>query len=133
MHGALKGSIGVVKCVVAELTDETNMAQGFSLLPMTWAMGYVIGFAAFFNGRLFLLANLNISDVLLSPIIGGILSRPQDRWPSVFSHPFWANYPYLLPCLACAAYACVSLVIVANYLEEVRSLFSTSKEPIKLT
>jgi hypothetical protein len=60
----------------------------------------------------------------LSPFIGGILSRPHDRWPSVFSHAFWTNYPYFLPCLVSACYACVSLVIVATFLEEVRSLLS---------
>ena len=39
----MKGNTGVVKSVIAELTDETNVARGFSLLPMTWALGYVIG------------------------------------------------------------------------------------------
>jgi hypothetical protein len=29
--------------MMAELTDETNVARGFSFLPMTWALGYVIG------------------------------------------------------------------------------------------
>jgi MFS family permease len=43
MHGALKGNIGIVTSVIAELTNETNIARGFSLLPMTWAFGYVIG------------------------------------------------------------------------------------------
>ncbi|KAH9980690.1 MFS general substrate transporter [Russula compacta] len=95
LHGAMKGNTGVVKSVIAELTDETNVAQGFSLLPMTWALGYVIG-----------------------PFIGGVLSRPQDRWPHLFSHPFWANYPYFLPCVVSAAYACLSFVIVAKYLNE---------------
>jgi hypothetical protein len=36
-----------VKCVTTELTDETNLARGCSLLPMTWAIGYVIGLAIF--------------------------------------------------------------------------------------
>jgi MFS family permease len=47
LQGALKGNIGVVKSAIAELTDETNVARGFSLLPMTWAFGLVVGFAIF--------------------------------------------------------------------------------------
>jgi hypothetical protein len=54
-----------------------------------------------------------------SPFIGGLLSRPQDRWPDRFSHPFWGEYPYLLPCLVAAAYALLSLVLSALYLKEV--------------
>jgi len=84
-----------VKCIMGELTDETNMARGFSLLLTTWAAGYVLG-----------------------PIIGGVLSRPQDRWPQVFSDPFWDKYPYLLPCLVSVAFVCLSFVMVAIYLEE---------------
>ncbi|KAH9005479.1 hypothetical protein EDB86DRAFT_2878429 [Lactarius hatsudake] len=43
LHGALKGYAGVVKSMMSELTDETNVAQGFSMLPMTRSLGYVIG------------------------------------------------------------------------------------------
>ena len=56
----------------------------------------------------------------LSPLVGGTLSRPQDRWPHVFSHPFWAKYPYFLPCLVVALHCCMSCVVVAIFLKEVR-------------
>jgi hypothetical protein len=59
-----------------------------------------------------------------SPFLGGTLSRPQDRWPSAFSNPFWNKYPYFLPCLVSAAFACVALVLVAKFLEEVRRMVS---------
>jgi len=91
----MRADLGIVKSIMAELTDETNMARGFSLLMMTWAAGYALG-----------------------PIIGGVLSRPQDRWPYVFSDPFWDNYPYFLPCLVSVAFVCLSFVMVATYLEE---------------
>jgi hypothetical protein len=45
LHGAMRGHTGVVKSVIAELTDETNVARGFSLLPMVWSVGYIIGYA----------------------------------------------------------------------------------------
>ncbi len=57
---------------------------------------------------------------VLRPLIGGILSRPQDRWPNVFSHPFWAEYPYFLPCVGTATYTLLSFILTALFLKEVR-------------
>jgi hypothetical protein len=47
-----------------------------------------------------------------------VLSRPQDRWPNVFSHPFWGEYPYFLPCLAAVAYALTTFTLAAIFLKE---------------
>jgi uncharacterized protein YcsI (UPF0317 family) len=41
--GATNGNIGVMKSMMAELTDSTNMAQGFALIPIMWALGVTIG------------------------------------------------------------------------------------------
>ena len=41
--GALNGNIGVMKSMLGELTDSTNMAQGFALLPMAWSVGMTLG------------------------------------------------------------------------------------------
>ncbi|KAH9054522.1 MFS general substrate transporter [Lactarius vividus] len=95
LHGMLNGNIGVMKSMMAELTDETNMTRGFSLIPVTWAVGSTVG-----------------------PFIGGVLSRPQDRWPNLFSHPFWGEYPYFLPCLATSAYALLLSILAAIFLKE---------------
>ncbi|KAH9169256.1 major facilitator superfamily domain-containing protein [Lactarius sanguifluus] len=95
LQGAMRGHSGVMKSMIAELTDETNVARGFSMPPVAWSLGYVIG-----------------------PLIGGSLSRPQDHWPHAFSHPFWADYPYFLPCLVAASFTCLSFVITALYQEE---------------
>ncbi|KAH9005485.1 MFS general substrate transporter [Lactarius hatsudake] len=103
LHGALKGYVGIVKSMMAELTDETNIARGFSMLPMSYSLGYAIG-----------------------PFIGGMLSRPQDRWPHLFSHSFWAEYPYFLPCLVVAGCGCASFTASLIYLEEVCLLSSTA-------
>ncbi|KAI0246217.1 major facilitator superfamily domain-containing protein [Lactifluus subvellereus] len=111
LHGVLNGNIGVMKSMLAELTDETNMARGFSLIPVIWAVGGTIG-----------------------PFIGGVLSRPQDRWPNVFSHPFWAEFPYFLPCLACAAYALLSFILAAIFLKETvdSSPLTTKLNPVEV-
>ncbi|KAH9008180.1 major facilitator superfamily domain-containing protein [Lactarius deliciosus] len=77
LNGVLDGNLGIIKSMIAELLDETNVARGFSLLLMARAAGYMTG-----------------------PFIGGVLvSRPQDYWPDRFFHPFWAENPYFLPCL----------------------------------
>ncbi|KAH9036517.1 MFS general substrate transporter [Lactarius pseudohatsudake] len=94
-HGMLNGNVSVMKSMMAELTDETNLARGSSLIQVTWAIGGMIG-----------------------PFIGGVLSRPQDRWPNVFSHPFWGEYPYFLPCLATASYTLLSFPLAAIFLKE---------------
>jgi hypothetical protein len=54
--------------------------------------------------------------------MGGMLSRPRDRWPDLFSHPFWGEYPYFLPCLATVTYALVVFTLAAIFLKEVGSL-----------
>ena len=71
-----------------------------------------------------LIRHLSHADIeVLSPFIGGMLSRPQDRWPRHFSHPFWVEYPYFLPCFAVAVCGCASLAANAIYLKEVCLLF----------
>ena len=105
-----------MKSMMAELTDKTNMARGFSLIPVTWAVGGTIGFPI----SLFPLYFAHIRTY--RPFIGGVLSRPQDRWPNVFSHPFWGKYPYFLPCLVTASYALLSFSLAAIFLKEVSSL-----------
>ncbi|KAH9036956.1 hypothetical protein EDB85DRAFT_2142740 [Lactarius pseudohatsudake] len=45
LNGVLNAKLGVIiKSMIAELTDDTNVARGFSLLPMARAAGYMIGF-----------------------------------------------------------------------------------------
>jgi hypothetical protein len=43
MWGALDGNIAVMKTVMGELTDSTNMAQGFALFPIVWYAGSFVG------------------------------------------------------------------------------------------
>ncbi|KAH9052776.1 MFS general substrate transporter [Lactarius vividus] len=112
-HGMLNGNVSVMKSMMAELTDETNVARGSSLIQVTWAIGGMIGFDILLLPFVFF-PNIRITR----PFIGGVLSRPQDRWPNVFSHPFWGDYPYFLPCLATASYALLSFSLASIFLKE---------------
>ncbi|KAI8978332.1 major facilitator superfamily domain-containing protein [Trametes punicea] len=85
------------------ITDETNIAQGFAWLPVAWSVGSTIG-----------------------PLIGGQLAKPHDRWPTLFTHPFWVKYPYFLPCAASASFSAFTFLITALFLKEFGSASLTT-------
>ncbi|KAI6110539.1 MFS general substrate transporter [Pisolithus croceorrhizus] len=102
--GALNGNIGVMKSMLGELTDSSNMAQGFALMPIMWSLGCTLG-----------------------PLIGGTLSRPQDHFPRLFGASFWAEYPYFLPCGIASAFAVVVFVVIVFFLKETLPNISCEK------
>ncbi|KAJ7116549.1 MFS general substrate transporter [Mycena epipterygia] len=83
MQGAFNGNIGVSKSVMAEISDSTNVAEIYSLLPFMWTVGVTIG-----------------------PLIGGTLANPAQRYPDTLGkiHIF-REFPYLLPCATAGALA----------------------------
>ncbi|KAG8793986.1 hypothetical protein FRC12_000950 [Ceratobasidium sp. 428] len=107
LSGALNGNAGVIKSIVCEITDETNRAQSFALLSVTWSAGSTIG-----------------------PVLGGSLAHPASRFPSVFAHPvwqsvpfpnrlgFWKEYPYFLPCFAATGVAIAAWCVALMFLRE---------------
>ncbi|KAG1872313.1 MFS general substrate transporter [Suillus subalutaceus] len=103
MCGFLNGNNVVMKTMMGELTDSTNMAQGFALIPIIWCVGGFVG-----------------------PLMGGTLARPQDHWPALFSGSFWRDYPYFLPCAVAAFLLLVALVMMTLFLEET---LSTKRRP----
>ena len=118
MGGALNGNVGIVKSVLAEIADDSNIARAFSFLPLSFVIGQVIGFG-------FLIVRLlscSYDIIRVRSFVGGFLSRPQDRWPEYFPQPFWAEYPYFLPCLAVASFTLIQCIIAAIFFEEVGSL-----------
>ncbi|KAG0709379.1 MFS general substrate transporter [Suillus ampliporus] len=103
MCGVLNGNIGVLKTMMAELTDSTNMAQGFALIQIFWRIGTFVG-----------------------PLMGGMLARPQDSWPRLFGHSFWSKYPYFLPCAVAACFVVLAYLMLLFFLEET---LSTKRQP----
>ncbi|KAF8902998.1 major facilitator superfamily domain-containing protein [Mucidula mucida] len=96
LNGALNGNIGVIKSMVAELTDATNIAEAYSYIPIASCSGAIIG-----------------------PIIGGALARPADQFPSLFGNSqFLKDYPYFLPCAIPATFTVVAWTITFLFLEE---------------
>ncbi|KAJ3565894.1 hypothetical protein NP233_g7351 [Leucocoprinus birnbaumii] len=91
----LLGLFGVKKSIIGELTDTSNRAEAYALLPVAWAAGVTVG-----------------------PLIGGSLSNPHKRFPKVFTHQFWIDYPYFLPCLASAGIVFAFIIITYFFFKE---------------
>ncbi|KAF5327032.1 hypothetical protein D9619_004782 [Psilocybe cf. subviscida] len=114
-QGIFNGTIGISKSVIAEITDSTNRGDAYAFMPMTWSVGQVIG-----------------------PLIGGILSHPENRWPDTLGRiSYLLTHPYFLPCAVSALFALLAFafsfvclkeslpVLVAKEKEKQRRLFQT--------
>ncbi|KIJ14300.1 Drug:H+ antiporter-1 family protein [Paxillus involutus ATCC 200175] len=93
--GFLNGNIGVMKSIIGDITDHTNMAQAFAVIPAIFCIGATI-----------------------APLYGGALAKPQDQWPELFSGDFWANYPYFLPCAVSGSFTLFSFFVCMILLKE---------------
>jgi hypothetical protein len=109
---------GVMKSVMGELTDSTNRAEAFALLPITWGIGATMGYryTAHHSSR------VRTESFSLRPLLGGTLSRPHERFPGTFGGNFWKEYPYFLPCLVTASYVFFAFIITL-FFREVSELF----------
>ncbi|KAF9219758.1 MFS general substrate transporter [Gyrodon lividus] len=106
LNGALNGNIGVMKSMVAEITDSTNMAQAYGILPFSWAFGSTVG-----------------------PLIGGSLAKPADRFPEIFGNSAFLNkYPYFLPCSVPATVTALFWLITFIFLKETTKPTKTLKQ-----
>jgi MFS family permease len=96
LAGLLNGNVGVIKSMMGELTDSSNIAQGMALMPVVWSTGATVG-----------------------PILGGMLSNPYERFPNTFGRfEFWKTYPYALPCFCVAGYCMFSFLLAYFCLDE---------------
>ncbi|KAI9060994.1 MFS general substrate transporter [Trametes sanguinea] len=96
LNGALNGNIGVMKSMLAEITDPTNIAQAYAFLPIAWSTGATLG-----------------------PIIGGSLSKPAERFPSLFGNSeFFKTYPYFLACSIPATFSAIACFVTLFFLKE---------------
>ncbi|KAJ4474967.1 major facilitator superfamily multidrug-resistance, DHA1 sub-family [Lentinula aciculospora] len=94
--GVFNGNIGVSKTIMAEVTDETNRADAFTLMPIVWTTGSTVG-----------------------PSIGGILADPATRWPHAFGKlAFFQKYPWFLSCFAAGLFAFTAFVLSSWGLKE---------------
>ncbi|OOF94080.1 hypothetical protein ASPCADRAFT_397768 [Aspergillus carbonarius ITEM 5010] len=97
LGGALNGNIAVIQTMVCELVEDAeNEPQAYAVMPFFWSLGTIIG-----------------------PAIGGLLAKPAEGLPSIFSpQGLFARFPYLLPNLVCSILLCVSIFCVWLFLRE---------------
>ncbi|CED84579.1 Permease of the major facilitator superfamily [Phaffia rhodozyma] len=95
LNGALSGNVSVIKACLAEISDETNESRIMPMFNLMWSIGLVIG-----------------------PLIGGYTSKPAEKFPTVFTSPFWKIYPYFLPCLIGSSIAFLSCLVTLFFLSE---------------
>jgi MFS family permease len=73
-----------------------NFKQAYAYLPVAWSTGGT-----------------------LAPIIGGSLSHPAERFPTLFGNSeFLKQYPYFLPCSVPAAVSAIAFLVAYFFLKE---------------
>ncbi|KAG1848471.1 major facilitator superfamily domain-containing protein [Suillus subluteus] len=86
--GAFNGENGVIKSMMMDMTDATNLPKAYGYIPLPLMLAGIVG-----------------------SLTGGSLSRPADRFPEIFGQSeLLKTYPYLLPCAVpalCASFVCV--------------------------
>jgi MFS family permease len=94
--GALNGNSGVIKSMMIDITDSSNIAQAFGFLPLPWMTGNTLG-----------------------PLIGGSLSHPVDRFPRLFGQStFLKTHPYFLACAGPALFTALAWLVTYTLLQE---------------
>lgn len=43
LNGALNGNTGIMKSMMAEICDSTNLAQAYAYVPVAWSIGATLG------------------------------------------------------------------------------------------
>ncbi|KAI9568189.1 major facilitator superfamily domain-containing protein [Boletus coccyginus] len=101
LNGALNGNVGVMKGMMVEITDSTNLAEAYAYTPIAWSTGASLG-----------------------PYIGGWLSKPADRFPDVFGNwDFFKAYPYFLACAVPATFTALAWLVTFLFLKEVSMFY----------
>ncbi|KAG2359977.1 MFS multidrug-resistance DHA1 sub-family [Suillus spraguei] len=107
--GVFNGSNGVIKSMVMDITDTTNLPKAYGYMPLPWMLGTLVG-----------------------PLVGGSLSRPVDRFPEIFGRSkFLKIYPYFLPCAISAIFALVACLVTYSCFKESVSTRAPLWESIK--
>ncbi|KAG2158752.1 MFS multidrug-resistance DHA1 sub-family [Suillus bovinus] len=107
--GAFNGEAGVLKSMMMDITDATNLPKAYGYMPISAMLASIIG-----------------------PLVGGSLSRPADRFPEIFGRfELLKTYPYLLACAVPALCASILWIIMYIRLKESVSIKAPPLEMMK--
>ncbi|KAF0978608.1 hypothetical protein FDP41_002428 [Naegleria fowleri] len=113
VHGLLNANIPIYKSFLVDITDDSNQQKAFVIVSILWAISNVV-----------------------SPGIGGWLSRPSDKWSSLLGgeaswfHKFFTHYPYVLALMVPILMNIITLVLNVVFMKE--TLVKKSKFAQKL-
>ncbi|KAL3424071.1 MFS multidrug transporter [Phlyctema vagabunda] len=100
--GAINGTVGIIRTMIAEITKEKKyQSRAFLLLPMSFNVAGILG-----------------------PIMGGLLADPALTLPAVFGKDsilgaqWLRDYPYALPSILNAIFLSITAALVFFFLEE---------------
>ena len=95
--GLASGNVGIIRTAVAELVPQRALQpQAFSIMPMVWQVGSIIG-----------------------PIFGGALVYPNEHFPHIFhDSAFFHRYPFSLPGLVAGLFFLVGISSGILFLRE---------------
>lgn len=106
LAGLLNGNIGITKTYLSEIVDDTNRARGFSVLAFTWGVGCIV-----------------------APALGGFLSSPAVKYPSVFdTSSLFGKYPYMLPSLAVSSVSLLGFIYGWFFLPETEPFLARKEQ-----
>lgn len=108
LGGLLNGNIGVIQTMVGELVkNPKHEPRAYAIMPFVWSAGTIIG-----------------------PAVGGFFANPVRSYPFLFPKTgFFAEYPWALPNLICAAIMLVSIVLSYFCLEETHPDLCNNADP----
>ena len=99
LGGAINGTVGAARTMVAESVDRKWHSRAFLLLPVAFNVANILG-----------------------PVVGGALVHPVSTYPGMFDNSFGSTlletFPYALPSLLCTTLLFMEAGLVVAFLEE---------------
>ncbi|KAJ7043197.1 major facilitator superfamily domain-containing protein [Mycena alexandri] len=95
LGGIFGGNIAVFHAALGELTDSSNQHIAYPIYGFIWPIGTIIG-----------------------PLLGGLLSNLDTRYPAYFGFEIIKAHPYFAPGVVSACIAFLGLVFVYFFLDE---------------
>jgi MFS family permease len=133
--GILNGNVAISKTYMAEITDQSNTARGFSMLSFTWGLGMITapalgGFladpAAQYPDSIFAKARMRVQ--YLSNRKGSRLtSRPASSLYALLQVDFFRAFPYVLPSLVSSGFALIVFFLGCALLPETTAFKSKAR------
>ncbi|KAL5337794.1 major facilitator superfamily domain-containing protein [Aspergillus crustosus] len=108
LGGLLNGNIGVIQTMVGEIVKRPeHEPRAYAVMPFVWSIGTIIG-----------------------PAVGGLLAKPAETFPSVFSRDgLFGKFPYLLPNVVCSILLLCSIIFAWIFLQETHPDLQPTRGP----